>query len=589
MPHNRGMDATDVTVPAEGPRDGRTLRGSSLIPAVLVALVTVVVFGRVMNQPFGPFDDEPNLLRNPYLNPPTFTEDRVLWLWTHPHMHMWLPVSYTVWGAIAAIDYRADSPAPGPNDDPTISPRMAARPFHEANVLAHVAAALLAFAVLRKLIGQPWPAAAGALLFAVHPLQTESVAWVAGLRDVLSGAFSLGAIWVYLVATDEKVPARRGRGVALHALALLLYALALLSKPSVMVLPALLVAIDLVIRRRSVAAVARSVWPYVLIAIPVAVIARLVHPAVNVATLPLYHRPALAGASVAFYLGKLVWPADLAFDYAWRATEIPPALLYGLAVIPLALLGMAVVFRRQMPALLAGLCVFILGLAPVLGLTPFAYQFHTTVADHYVYLAMLGPALIAAALLSRARIPRGAAIAAAGVVLAALAVRSYIQLGYWDSPRGLLEHTIAVSPRSSLAHNQLGQWNRYRRDLAGAAAEFAVATEANPSETKAPVNLVVTLAEMGKSDEAVKAVGDAVARMGNDDAESVRLMSGALYNAALEAYNQAVARRDVAELRRARRAVVESIRLRGDGNSARLLEQLDRMLTPGAREEKGRP
>src|SRR5439155_14552039 len=146
------------------------------------------------------------------------------------------------------------------------------------SLLLHVISVLLVYAILRRLLrGHSWPAAAGALFYALHPLQVEAVAWASGMKDVLSGCLSFAAILLYLRAVTPP-PARavadadpdivpRIDPVA-YVLALACFALAMLAKSSAMVTPLLLAIIDYAFLRRPPERIARSLAPWLALAIP---------------------------------------------------------------------------------------------------------------------------------------------------------------------------------------------------------------------------------------------------------------------------------------------------------------------------------
>src|SRR5437870_8564095 len=164
-----------------------------LVYSLLLALITIIVFWRVATNDFTYWDDLGTIHHNPRLNPPTV--QNLLWYWGHSELGLYIPVTYTVWGVLAA-EARLDEPDEfGIALDPS--------PFHETSLIVHVGSVLLVFAILRRVSGRDGPSFVGALLFAIHPLQTEAVAWASGLKDVLFGFFALLAIWEYLRFLDE--------------------------------------------------------------------------------------------------------------------------------------------------------------------------------------------------------------------------------------------------------------------------------------------------------------------------------------------------------------------------------------------------
>jgi Flp pilus assembly protein TadD len=482
------------------------------IPLLLI-VATGVAFGRVVSNGFGPFDDEQTIRDNPRLNPPQFTADGVLWYWNHPYMSLYAPLTYTAWGTIAQF---SRVPVPGEPGTFKLSPQY----FHVASLLLHVASVLLVYAILRRLLGRAWPAAAGALLYGLHPLQVEAVAWTSGLKDVLSGCLSLAAIWLYLRAvapagtTTTTMPADVASADAparidplCYVLGLLCFALAMLAKPAAMMTPLLLAVIDLIILRRPAERIGRSLGPWLALAIPIAVIAKWAQTGEGVPFVEIWQRPIVAGASLVFYLQKLVLPTGLAFEYGWRPLPmLQKGWFYAIAVIPLALAVVLWVGRRRWPWLGAAGLIFVAALLPVLGFVPFMYQVHSTVGDHYVYVAMLGPALALAWALGRVDPRRWTSAAAGvGVILMLLGALSFAQLGHWRDEEVVLQRTLAINPCSALAQNAMGQVYARRGDFAAAEKAFRTSAECNPDFIPALFNLVRIYGFLDRPDDAIKA------------------------------------------------------------------------------------
>jgi uncharacterized membrane protein len=149
-----------------------------LVPLIIVLLVTAVVFAPVCVAEFSGMDDAGNLVKNPRMNPPGLSA--VGWYWSHSFADLYIPITYTIWSAIAAV-------ARTPTADGAME--LNSYIFHTVNLLFHLGSAAVVFFILRRLVGRDWPASLGALLFAIHPVQVESVAWVSGLKDVQAGLF----------------------------------------------------------------------------------------------------------------------------------------------------------------------------------------------------------------------------------------------------------------------------------------------------------------------------------------------------------------------------------------------------------------
>ena len=465
---------------------------------------------------------------------------------------------------------------------------MNASYFHAANLLLHACAVVVLFRLFRLLVGKDWPAAAGAMLFALHPLQTEAVAWATGMKDVLSGLFAVTAVWLYVraaaasadanpvgIAANHSLPQARRflykRVGFLYATATVAFALALLSKPSTVVVPGIVGVLDAVLLRRPWRRVAAWLLPWAALATACAVVAAMVQPPLDVHAVPLWARPSVAADALAFYLYKLAWPQWLGIDYGRTPDGVLAARWLGIplpavAWLPPAAVALAVA-RLRKPALTAAALVFVLGVLPVLGLRPFVYQRYSTVSDRYVYLSMLGPALAVAWL--AARFPSRAVGVGLSALLAAFAVRSYFQAGHWRDSEAFYRRAIAVNPRSFLAHNDLGVILDGQGDVAGATAEFQTATDLKP-DAQCDRYVADHKAAAGDPDAAVDYARRLV-ELQPHLPEKDRTAPAELHHWVGRFYVQsgdaAVARHDFASARRAyERAVDEFTRAGGAGN-----------------------
>ena len=497
----------------------------------LLVVVTLLAFGAVATHDFSPVDDAEVIGGNPKLNPPNFTRQGVLWYWTHPFMGLYVPVTYTIWGLLAKATWKPTADAQGVFVNPHV--------FHAASLLVHMASVLLVYALLRRLLGRAWSAAAGALLFAVHPLQVETVAWAAGLKDLLFAALSLGALYLYVRGVSgplspgtpgERVRVRGslicdfkseitddpphpnplprstgGEGKRAYFWGIFLLVVAMLCKPTAMVTPLLAAVMDYFILRRSARQMARSVWPWFLVVIPLAIVAKLVQPGAESAPVPILQRPILVGASLAFYLGKLLWPVGLTFGYGWE----PVAMLHkgwfrAIAAIPVPLAVLLFLLRKKQPWLTAAGAICVAAMLPVLGFVPFMYQSLSTVADHYMYLAMLGPAMALAWGLSRLpslhwkMATAGCAIGA--LLLSALTVR---QLRYWRTEESLLQRMLSIAPDNREARLWMGKYRQGRHDYAGAEQQYLGVLALDPTFLPAREALVNVYSFLGRADEAI--------------------------------------------------------------------------------------
>ena len=274
----------------------------------LLLLVLAGAFSEVGRLDFVLWDDDVNVYENPYLHPVTLRN--VLWFWRQPYFSMYIPVTRTVWAGLGLVSgLTSEGPGIKPMD-PSV--------FHLANLAVHALNALLVFTLLRKLVANDWACCAGALLFGLHPVQVEPVAWVTGMKDLLGGLFALVALWGYLTHAMRR---REGGGAAAgrahYVVATVAFALALLSKPSAVVLPVVAWVLDRWALKRPAREVVWALAPWVVLAIAAGGVAAWAEAAIRGARTytPIWARPFVAGDALAFYLYKLLVPLRLGSDY----------------------------------------------------------------------------------------------------------------------------------------------------------------------------------------------------------------------------------------------------------------------------------
>ncbi len=259
------------------------------------------------------------------------------------------------------------------------------------------------------------------------------------MKDLLAGFFALAAIWRHFTAPESKYPRANDLAAGLFFIA------ALLCKPSVVTVPFIAAALDVIVLKRSCKqTVVRLAW-WLIPSIVVTAIAVYIQPIHDVPNVPWYLRPLIAGDALAFYLVKLVYPVGLNFDYGRTPSMVmsdPLHPLYWTWLLPAAVAARIAWLRR--PYLSAATWVFLLGLLPVLGLLPFLYQYYSTVADRYVYLAMLGPAIIAAWFLQK--LPARAAASLAALVLVVFSAAAFVQTERWSDTPTLYEYSQKTNP-----------------------------------------------------------------------------------------------------------------------------------------------
>jgi tetratricopeptide (TPR) repeat protein len=374
--------------------------------------------------------------------------------------------------------------------------------YHFVNFALHTLNATLVALLVRRLgLRGAWLAAG---IFALHPIMVESVAWITELKNTLSGAFYLGAALAYLRFDAE----RRARW---YSLAFAFFLLALGSKTVTATLPgALLVACWWKRGRLTWRDDVRPLLPFFAFGAVSGLFTgwvelKLIGADGAAFAMAPVERGLVAGRAVWFYLGKLVWPADLVFIYPhWSVSaQVPWQYLFPSA----ALAGLAVLWawRQRWRGPLAGALVFVGTLFPVLGffnVYPFLFSF---VADHFQYLASLGIIIPTAAGLSllAGRTRGRAAWIPGAALLTALGALTHAQSEMYRDETILYQKTLEQNPTCWMAHINLGNALQAGRRFDEAIAHYKTALRLKPDFAKAHYDLGTALAVNGRSPEAI--------------------------------------------------------------------------------------
>ena len=470
----------------------------SITETIVIAAVIVVGFCRIVAHDWINFDDTIHVTENPSFFPMSW--QGLAGFWVRPYCKLYVPASYMLFAAECAASRWLHG------DGPMAVPRPGL--FHAVSLAIHVAASLLVLRILRRFTTHPWAAVVGGLVFALHPLQVESVAWIAEQRGLLAAVFSLLAIDQFLEWTERDQGRSRLR--ASYVLATGALVVALLAKPSAVVTPLLAFALASHGRKIPWPALVRALAPWAVLAVAAAVCTRFVQPAdLTRAHVPLLARPLIAGDAIAFYAGKLLVPVNLCVVYGRtpQATLTDPYAPVAAGLVAIACAGAAFwphVYGWRLP-----LALFVIPLLPVLGFTDFAYQNNSTVADRYMYLAMLGPALAVAIAIDRLRRADAArvgwglplAVGLAGAVF--YLPLTWRQTGLWRNSLTLFTRAIESGHESSAALNNLGVALTDSDRPGDALPHLLRAVELDASDVDAQINLGIALTDLGRPNDAL--------------------------------------------------------------------------------------
>ena len=467
--------------------------------AVVIAQLVVVAFSPALWAGFVLWDDDAYFLHNPYYR--GLGPAQLRWMFTVMSGH-YMPLTWLTHG----LDY--------------VLWGMRPAGYHAVNVGLHALAAVIAYFVARRVLAAAvGPVQAGALragaavaalIFAVHPLRVESVAWITERRDVLCGVFFLLAVLCYLRALDSGARRRW------YWLAVALAALALASKAMAVTLPAVLLLLDVYPLGRFGPGrwLRRDVWleklPFALLSAAAAILAIVAQRSVGTLSdlrdVGIAERLGLAAYGLVFYVWKTLVPTGLAplYETPYDGATLTPWFAASAVIVAAGAVALVRV-RRRWPGVTAAGAAFVVLLLPVLGLLHFGLHI---VADRNTYFAGLVLALLAGAAVLRVlhgvQSPMAARAtgAAALVVIVLLGVLTWRQSGVWRDSRTLWTHAVAVSP-SSVAHAKLGVLLDAEGRTEEAIGHFREAVRLRPDSAYAENNWGIALGNVWRFDEAV--------------------------------------------------------------------------------------
>jgi tetratricopeptide (TPR) repeat protein len=411
---------------------------------------------------------------------------------------------------------------------------------HLTSLLLHLTNVVLLFLVLQVMTGALWPSALVAALFAIHPINVESVAWVAERKNLLSTSFWLLTMWAYVRYARQPAWNR-------YLAVLASFALALMCKPMVVTLPFALLLLDYwpLDRLKNTAAdsandkadnpkkrgkqvEAGRAYPMrnlgqlliekapllLLAAVSSVITVRAQQAGGAVGTtevFPLSVRFENAVVSYADYLLDIVWPLRLAVFYPHPRAALPAWQVVLAVLVLLGITAIVVQRARRSRYLLLGWLWYLGTLIPVIGIVQVGLQSR---ADRYAYVSLIGIFVVIAFCAGEwakghATRENRFAIAAA-CILIGLAIATRVQASYWRNSIALFQRAVEVTKDNYVAHNNLGELLAQQGNLDEAAAHFAAALEINPSFAHARHNMGMILVQRGKLDEAISEFSKAV-------------------------------------------------------------------------------
>ncbi len=453
-----------------------------LLICVGLVAATWAVFGQTLAHDFVNFDDHVYVYENPLVIRGLSTEG-IIGAFTHTHARNWHPLT--------TVSHMLDCQLYG----------LKAGGHHLTNVILHTISVLLLFLVLKQMTGAVWQSAFVAVLFAIHPLHVESVAWIAERKDVLSAVFFMLTLAAYVRYAQAPSPAR-------YLLVALLFAFGLMSKPMLVTLPFVLLLLDYwplgriggqksEVGSRLRRLITEKVPLFALSALScIATLLAQRQGTGAIDQLPFLWRLNNTFVSYFTYIWQMLWPGGLAVFYPHPNNRLP---LVEVTVAIAFLVGvslLAIYLRRTRPYLVTGWFWYLGMLVPVIGLVQVGEQAH---ADRYTYLPQIGLYIMIAwtvgdlLLKSTPRVRRALVGVVAAIAIVSLGMRAFVQASYWKNSETLWNHTLAVTGENDVAHNNLGFLFLRRGELDSAISQFQAALDIRSRNTEIHYSLGAAL------------------------------------------------------------------------------------------------
>jgi len=475
---------------------------TSSLPVFLflsILFAILAVYYQVYQFDFVYYDDHIYVTDNIHLHS-GFSKKSVFWALTSDEAGFWHPLT---WFSLI-LDYELYGLNPGG--------------YHGTNLLLHMANTVLLFVVLWTMTVSRWRSCFVTALFALHPLHVEPVAWIADRKDLLSTFFWMLTLWAYVSYV-------RRPGMSRYALVFIFFTLGLMSKPMLVTLPFVLLLIDFWPLQR-VAGIAQQEgkvssiiypspffrlllekMPFLILAIMISIITILAEGKAGALKpldlYPLDVRVTNALVSYVAYMGKTVWPTNLAVYYPHPGMSPLWQIIFSAGIL-LIITGLCFMSRKRLPYLIVGWLWFLGTLVPVIGLVQIGSH---AMADRYTYIPLIGLFIMFAwgmhEIMNRLhwnKIFCSTSMAALVLILASV---SWIQVQYWQNATTLFRHAVAVTKNSFLGHNNLGAALARKGQIAEAVYHYQEALKVKPDYAEAYFNMGSALAHLCRYGEAI--------------------------------------------------------------------------------------
>jgi len=489
---------------------------AKVLICIFLIVATFCIYSQVQDHEFINFDDDVYVTESSLVQA-GLTNENIIRVFTTTHFGGWTPIT--------SISYMLDYQLYGLNP----------KGFLLTNLFFHIANSLLLFLILFRMTGAIWQSAFVAVVFALHPLNVESVAWVAERKNVLSTFFLLLTIWAYIRYAEKPT-------IKSYGLVFLLFAFGLMSKSMLVTLPFVLLLLDYwplerfkLGRREREFKIAqkdkyfngeKNISKLVLEKFPLLILSALS----SITTLILFKKVGepvaqdpvsmltiLTNVMISYfeYLWKMLWPSGLSILYPHPGNTLAvwKGVLCGIALLAITTISIKLI--RKAPYFVVGWFWYLGTLIPVIG---FITLGHHLIADRYAYLPLIGIFVIIAwgvpELLKEWHYRKNVLKASAGILILTLMLITWIQVSHWKSSITVFEHAIRVTdkkyPGFSAVHNNLGMALFAERKIEEAISHYKMAIKLNPDFADAYNNLGAVLFYAKMTEEAIDYYKEAI-------------------------------------------------------------------------------
>jgi tetratricopeptide (TPR) repeat protein len=481
---------------------------AKVLICIFLMVATFCIYTQTQDHEFINFDDDLYITDNWNVQA-GLTSESVKWAFTTTYSGDWSPVTWFS----HILDYQLHG--------------LHAKGHHLTSLFLHIANTLILFIVLSRMTGAIWQSAFVAAMFAFHPLNVESVAWAAERKNVLSTLFWLMTLWAYIHYAEKP-------NIKRYGLVFLFFTLGLMSKPMLVTLPFVLLLLDYwplrrlkfkqergsnkiseknIAKRSEVLQLVLEKVPLFLLSAVFSIVTYIASKSLGAMdygeNLTFSTRVTNAMVSYLDYLGKMVWPSELSILYPHPGNTLTAweGILCGMALVGITIISIRLI--RKAPYFAVGWFWYLGTLVPVIGI--FVQAGDQAMADRYAYVPLIGIFIIVAwglpELMAKWRYKEKVLPISAGIIIFALLITTWKQVGHWKNSITIFKHAISVTdkkyPSFVVAHNQLGIALFSDGKNEEAISHYKMAIKFNPDHAKSHSNFGGALLAEGKIEEAI--------------------------------------------------------------------------------------